>query len=221
MLSLLKRADEQETEEERKAVSEIVEEKKRDLTEEQLDALLHSLDPDRAAAAEKYATIHAMLIRFFAFRRCKDADKLADVTIDRVARNARAGKVTQGKLEQFIMGVARNVAHEAFREQDKHKVVSPEELTPSQQSEIEKRTASQDDSAQPDEQRDECMRRCFDGLGADEAEMIIIYSAGKHELKLKLAEFLNISVAALRLRIVRLRKKLENCVQECMGPAQA
>ena len=52
--------------------------------EENFDALLSWLDPDRNRAGNKYEEIRQSLIKIFSWRGFKDAEDLTDETISRV-----------------------------------------------------------------------------------------------------------------------------------------
>ena len=53
---------------------------------EQFEALLQQLGPDREFAGTRYEQLRRRLISFFEYRHCRDAESLADRTLDRVAR---------------------------------------------------------------------------------------------------------------------------------------
>src|SRR5262245_18072910 len=59
------------------------------MTDECLEELLLWLDTNRDRGAEKYEQIRSRLIRICIYRRFIDAEEMADVTINRVARKAR------------------------------------------------------------------------------------------------------------------------------------
>src|SRR5436190_11219111 len=92
---------------------------KRDLvlTKGGFDNLLEVLDPDRKRAAEQYEHVRRSLIRYFDWRGSTSAEEDADDTIDRLARKLNEGKVED--IYAFALGVARNVARESLRRQQK------------------------------------------------------------------------------------------------------
>ena len=54
------------------------------LSQEDFDALLAWLDPEREQAGLKYEQIRGSLIKIFTGRGCTDPEELADETINRV-----------------------------------------------------------------------------------------------------------------------------------------
>src|SRR5215204_5633494 len=87
-----------------------------ELTEEDFNKLLGWLDADRGAAAQKYSLIQLRLVRFFATRRCVDAEYLADRCINITTR--KIDELTQyvGDRSLYFLGVAKYVLLENVRE---------------------------------------------------------------------------------------------------------
>src|SRR5262245_14742423 len=83
------------------------------------DELLDWLDRDREAAAQKYETIRAGLIRVFIFNGFCDAEDLADVTINRVMR--RLPTIKEGYVGEpirYFYGVSRYIIRESNRRKE-------------------------------------------------------------------------------------------------------
>ena len=86
------------------------------LSQEDFDALLAWLDPDREQAGIKYEQIRSRLIKIFTGRGCVDPEGLADETINRVT-----SKLTEIKSEfsgdpaRYFFGVANKVYMEYLR----------------------------------------------------------------------------------------------------------
>jgi len=80
------------------------------------DEFLSWLSSDREEAAVKYEMLRGKLIKYFTRRGCHITDELADVTIDRASGKIAEGKVDHTvKPEAYCFGIARNVAHEYWR----------------------------------------------------------------------------------------------------------
>ena len=66
-----------------------------------------------------------------------------------------------------------------------------------------------------------CLRGCMGELDDDERELMLEYYTGEGRDRIRrrkaLAENLDVAMNALRIRAYRLRKKLEDCVRECMA----
>src|SRR5215217_5023724 len=85
--------------------------------EDNFDALLTWLDPDREKAARKYEDIRHSLISIFEWRGCCDAEELAAETITRVLNKVPTlvdGYVGDPAL--YFYGVAKRLAYEVSRQ---------------------------------------------------------------------------------------------------------
>jgi DNA-directed RNA polymerase specialized sigma24 family protein len=74
-----------------------------------------------------------------------------------------------------------------------------------------------------DESRLACLRNCLQTLSTDNRELILQYYQGEKGEKIqnrkKLMDRLGIPVNTLRMRALRLRERLQSCVEECVGRA--
>ena len=175
----------------------------RELTKEAFDRLLVWLDQDRDKAAEKYEEIRKRLIKVFESRGCAIPDRLADETIDRVARRIQEVAGTyEGKPVLYFYGVARLVHLEFLR---KRPLWLP---TP------------YDDTPEETEQRCECLEQCLNRLTPRNRELILNYydddkQTGTDPRK-ETAWRLGISPNALRIRAHRIRESLGKCIGACL-----
>lgn len=177
-----------------------------------LDELLDWLNPDRQVAGQRYEEIRRSLVKIFAWRKCADAEGMADDTIDRVA--AKAGTLKEeydGNPYKYFFGVARNVLKEYQRTVDLHVSLSDLEISNSPFSPGDQRDL---------ERKDECLRQCLGRLTAEQRQQIIKYYGGDKQEKIRLrremAEELGIEQNALRVRMFRLRATLETCIERCV-----
>lgn len=185
------------------------------LTETALKLLLVRLDSEDARqAAEKYQELRMKLIRLFVWRggSATDADLLADETIDRVALKLESGVEIQS-LHAYAAQVSRFVWFEHFRrpretgldETDASKIpVSPEVFEKSNL-------------------RLECMQKCLQEIvpNASDRTLLLNYydsdDAEKNKVRRKsLAERLGLSINTLKVRVCRLREKVEICTRACL-----
>src|SRR6185369_8477333 len=80
-------------------------------------------------------------------------------------------------------------------------------------------------SAEPDyaEERIGCLRTCLNALSIENRQLIAEYYEGEKGDKIqnrkKLVEKLGIPVNTLRMRALRLRDRLQGCVEECLSRA--
>lgn len=179
------------------------------LTQEAFDSLLSALGEDRDSAATRYLEIRSNLIRFFEWRGCSFPEDHADETINRVAKRMAGGEEIRNPSGYFI-GVARMLLLEINKERDReHHAL--DEMANSQ-------VISSD--SEESEARIECLRECLQNLSSDNRELIVQYYQGekgdKIENRKKLTERLKIPVNTLRMRALRLREKLQTCVENCL-----
>jgi DNA-directed RNA polymerase specialized sigma24 family protein len=66
----------------------------------------------------------------------------------------------------------------------------------------------------------ECLRACLESLSPENAELIVQYYQGEKSAKIenrkRLTERFKIPVNTLRMRALRLRDKLQVCVEDCL-----
>jgi DNA-directed RNA polymerase specialized sigma24 family protein len=177
----------------------------KDLTSESLKKLLDALSVDEAEASRLYTNLRGSLVRFFQLKGISDADKAADETLDRVADKInREAKVEN--LRKFAFGIARFIFLEKLRqEQSCARAVDVFYLKDSATKEFE------------ESDEIEAFRECFKQLYDHERELLLRYFedlpfAELFESRQKLAEREKIDINALRNRISRLRKRLEECL---------
>jgi len=178
------------------------------LSQEAFDALLAGLDPDRARAGERYEVLRQKLVRFFEWRGAFDAEEQADETLNRVARRIEEGETIQN-VAAYAAGVARMVWREAAKQQDRSREL--DERTPAPDPEPE----DVDESA-----RFECLDACLAALPDDQRDLVLAYFAEERGAKIdsrkQMAARLGVEMNALRIRVHRIRARLELCVKECV-----
>jgi DNA-directed RNA polymerase specialized sigma24 family protein len=181
------------------------------LTPESFDALLAQLDPDREKAGELYETIRRKLVRLFEWRGCASPEDLADVTFNRVARRLAEGvKLQSANSYGYFCGVAHLVYKEVLRSAAReHRALESGEWPP----------ASLADDDEPSDERLECLRHCLQQLPADQRNLVLRYHQGENNIRNRqtLADEMGIPMNALRIRVHRVRRKLETCVHGCLS----
>lgn len=168
------------------------------------------LDADRATAGERYESLRRRLLIVFAARHCGgDTGALADDTLDRVARRVHQGVPLETTVEAFVFGVARNIARERL------KLPREVEIEPTR---LVAATVPPDDSASA---ADDCLEECLQELQPRPRDWAIRFYTGsggaKIEARKRLAAELGIDLNALRVRMFRIRTKLEQCLNECLS----
>jgi RNA polymerase sigma factor (sigma-70 family) len=192
------------------------------LTREAFDGLLARLDADSGRAGEKYEQIRHALITFFECRGSAAPEDHADETINRVARRLSEGaSITTDTPASYFYGVARNVLRESWDAQGRATRLES----------VHAAGLSTDDPAVAERHADEarheqqlaCLRQCVQALDPKQRALIGSYYQGETSDKIRarkaLASELGIPAATLRLRALRIREKLEMCVERCMEGA--
>ncbi len=177
--------------------------KLRELRQEEFDRLLSWLDSDHERAGLVYEKIRWRLIAILASRGCAIAEELADETIDRVARRVIDIQSTYvGDKAIYFLGVMNNVHHEYLKRPPLPRLVEP------------------NDDIEAKERVHLCLDNCLEKLSPHARQMIQRYYAeskrAKIDLRKLIAQELGTSINTLRLRALRIRGKLQACIQQCL-----
>jgi DNA-directed RNA polymerase specialized sigma24 family protein len=179
------------------------------MTAESLKALLAFLGPDRHAAGLQYETIRRRLVRLFEWRGFGNAEDLADETINRVARRLQEGtEVRTADPYGYFCGVAHLLSKEVARRAARERaVLEREDWQP----------APPEDEPDADE-RLACLRHCLGRLPLEQRDLVLRYHQESDHIRSRqtLSQELGIPMNALRIRVHRVRRKLEDCIQECL-----
>lgn len=173
------------------------------LSQTEFDLLLAWLDEDRERAGARYEQIRRRLIVIFAGRGCSVPEELADDAIDRVARKAaEIAEIYTGDKALYFYGVANYV----FQESLKRKPEPVSELKLADELE---------------EERHACLEKCLANLPKDSKRLILSYYAedkqAKIDLRKKLADDFGLTINALRIKALRVRNDLQQCVERCLA----
>jgi len=177
--------------------------------QEAFDRFLRILDPDRERAGERYERIRRKLVKYFQWRECPFPEDYADEVLRRMI-----GKIEQGEEIQnpstYCYGVARLVLLESHKDRARERAMVDElkRPEPMPEPEIEPRAALG------------CLDLCLRALPSESSQLILRYyendRGAKIERRQRLAEELSIPLNALRIRALRIREKLEQCIQSCV-----
>jgi len=178
------------------------------------DALCARLGRDEPAQLG-YERLRQRLIQFFRLHLPPEAEDLADLALDRLARRLYDG-VDVDHPQRYALGVARMILLEARTRLARQSV------------------AEQDPTWAEARDGEETFRReaavaaldgCLDQLGARARGLILDYygadGAQRIRARQKLAGELGSSLNALRNRALRLRETLERCVRERLKTVDA
>ena len=158
-----------------------------------------------ATVREKYERIRWRLVTILAARGCTLAEELADETIDRVARRVVDIEGTYvGDKAIYFLGVMNNVHHEHLRRPATPRPWPTED----------------DDNSGAREQVHLCLDTCLEKLAPYSRQLIERYYTADKKAKIDLrklvARELGIKPGTLRLRALRIREKLQTCIESCL-----
>lgn len=187
------------------------------ITQERFDELLAWLDSDRENAGHKYEEIRRSLVKIFAWRKCTDAEGMADATINIVAQKVcQLRRTYEGNPHFYFYGVAKNLIREY--ENRRTVLVALEDADMTNNPII-------DDTDDEVEQVDACLRRCLETLAPKDRELALAYyqedGQVKIDLRKELARDLGIDTSALRVKMHRIRSSLARCIADCLKSISA
>jgi RNA polymerase sigma-70 factor (ECF subfamily) len=179
-----------------------------ELTREALECFLKGLGPDRDSAGARYLEVHRNLARFFEWRGCPAPEDHADEVITRVAKRLAEGEPIRDPAT-YAIGVARFLLLEI------QKNLAKERRIAAAQPEVQPAVTD----SQNLEHRAECLRLCLEKLSAGNRELILQYYEGERSVKIenreRLTKKLHLTVSTLRMRALRIRESLLQCVENC------
>ena len=175
------------------------------MTAESLDKLLEVLSHDRNPAA--YSELRDSLVRFFQLKGDDSPDAAADETLDRVAAKL-AESITVEDIKKYTFGVARFIYLERLRREQRRRQAVKEYYAKN----IERNDGEEKDGFAG-------LRECFNLLADEDKNLLKTYFADLPPDELtarrqRLIEKENITLNKLRLKIYRLRRRLDDCVRE-------
>lgn len=178
----------------------------KELTAERFARFLAWLDPDLDQAALDYERLRFRLTAYFSARSCLFADDLSDEVINRVA--LKIGEEEIRNKTAYFFGVARIVLLEYLRKEKQH--VNIDYVTVAATPEIEETDTTS-----------EMLDKCLGELSPENRKLILDYMSENKQAKIdlhkRISESLKTSQTALRMRIVRIKRSLRICLEECMA----
>lgn len=182
------------------------------LTKAAFDRLLNWLDVDREAAALKYELLRRRLVKYFVGHHCAAAEDLADDVINRVIGQLdRQPALRSDKPLPYIFGIARNVYRHYLGEQMHIDGAAETQRLPNQQrleDELEKERLSR------------CLHECLQKLQRENRQLLLRYYLKETDAKAQfhehMAKQLDCTLNALRLKMMRLRERLRDCITLCV-----
>lgn len=185
------------------------------LSSESFEKLLQVLATDREMAGVAYEDLRQRMIRFFRWESCPSADECADDVLNRLATKLLAGERISNPVA-YAGGIARLVLKETNRKQARE-----QQLPLSGPVDISTSRLFVSNSEESKEQIQQCFDGCLNALDVDSRHFLLDYYRGEASSRIlnrqKMAGRLEISLNSLRNRALRLREKLESCIDGCMG----
>lgn len=185
------------------------------LNEVALNKLLQRFSANRDEAAVQYDLARRKVVRYFEWRSIGAAEGCADETMDRVARKIEEGQEID-KLMPYIFGVAHLVLQEVLKELRDRPAISLDDAPPAWMQQ------KPPEVVDPDI-RQICFDRCLEELGVESRTLVLGYYEGEGRAKIdhrqELANKLKIPMNALRIRVHRIKRTLEDCIAECLQAA--
>lgn len=168
---------------------------------------LNALSPDPEEASNHYTHLHAKLVGFFSMKGVSDPVRDADETIDRAALKM-AGGVVVPDVDKYCFGIARNVARESLRRDHRESAAFLKSIA--------NPISSSDEQVK---RIDNLLQPCFEQLTVEEQQLLQEYcrdirGRARSVHRRQLAENMNTTVLALRMRVTRLRTKLTDYLQQ-------
>ncbi|MFN2500625.1 MAG: RNA polymerase sigma factor [Pyrinomonadaceae bacterium] len=175
------------------------------LSQNSFDQFLSCLDADRDLAGQQYEQLRTRIVKFFEWRSCLDPHSLADEAFDRVIR-----KIDQGEkindVPAYLYGVSKLLYLETTKRQRREDPIII------------------DFPVQPKLEEEDphlhCLENCLALVSHDKKELILRYYGFDRQAKIddrkKLADHLGLSINALRIKALRIRSQVEECVMRCV-----
>ena len=184
------------------------------LTQTGFDKLLTTLDAEREQAGFKHENLRQRLIKFFEWRNCEIPEELTDIVFDRVTL-----KMSEGVEIQNVSAYSSTVAQFVFKEFLRSNQNQNQLIEDNPEVQNMKQIDYSDDEIQ--NERETCLDKCLKEFSDDNRRLIIaLYDTDEHIMiptRKRLAENMNISLNVLRIRVCRLKSKLEVCTISCCG----
>lgn len=173
---------------------------------EAFQALLRAFDADPDKAGQQYRRLHQRLVRFFSLHPVTDPYFLADEAMDRLARRIAASPADVESPSAFVFGIARHVLQE-----DRRLHLREGEIASEWTSKIARSSAADDALLTR-------IEHCLAMMKKEQRDLLLAYyrSSGREKIEhhRELAASLGLTLNALRNRLMRARKELDNCVRQ-------
>ncbi len=179
-----------------------------------LNKFFDLLSNNRGDAAAEYISLSERLCKFFEWRGCVNAEELTDKVFDRIGKKLEDGEQIKNP-RAYAVGVARFVLLEYQREVAKLSQLDEDSNV--------LRTFADSNETEENElkqKRFACLDFCLERLDSGNRVLLVSYFDSEEKTLIsnrkRLAEDLGISLNSLRIKISRMKSKLEKCILGCL-----
>lgn len=188
-----------------------------------LEALLTWLHPDREQAGLVYEQLRRRLMKLFQCHGCAAYEDGTDEVLQRVGRKIAEGtELDVSDPFVYCHGFARNVLREYWRFQERLPTNTLDDVA------LRKSVGYHPQQAETlaeerhlKEKRLECLTTCLDRLDQEARELFLEYHRDIPGTKIssrdQIAKRLGVSMNILRIRICRIKDRLETCITKCVN----
>jgi RNA polymerase sigma factor (sigma-70 family) len=177
---------------------------------QKLLSLLNSVTDNGETA---YLNIYQKLINFFSFRGLNEPEIYADKVIDTVLRKISETDITfDEKYYTFFATIAHNHLRDFWKL--KKRETSLEDLKDKDKKDVDEIKLRQERDEK--EQKFRCLNGCLVLLPPSDKDLIEKYYDSDKRERDELSKSLGISLKTLRVRILRLKEKLRECMTDCL-----
>jgi hypothetical protein len=181
--------------------------KGRTVSPEVFAKFLECLSSDSEEAGRRYMRLHQKLIAFFTARGISDPLNAADETIDRATLKINEGALVPD-VSNYCLGIARYITKERLRLSQRESLAFinfTEDLADASNDQVQRIY--------------DILKPCFEQLAVEEQQLLIAYckdirGRARAEHRRQLAESMQMTMLALRMRVTRLRANLTDCVKK-------
>ncbi len=181
----------------------------KNLTSHALNSLLARFSEDERQSAAHYTALRDALVRFFELKGDAEPETAADETLDRTAAKVAANTPIDD-VKKYSFGVARLIFLERLRFSKKERLAAEDFYERGKTSAANVANADTDDF--------HLLRECFESLPTAERVFLGDYfadlpAAALTEQRRRLTVEKEISLNQMRVKVSRLRKRLDRCVR--------
>lgn len=184
------------------------------MSREAFDKLLAVFGAFADDSAVEYENVRKKLNNFFRFNGL--SEEHTDKVIDVVAR-----KISEENLEldqnyqRYFFAVARNYLKDYWKSKE-NKIETFDDETPAKTPFVDPSETEREYERKFEEERNfKCLNKCLRELPKEQANLIEEYYADK-EGRDNLTRRLGISITLLRVRVLRIKKQLGKCLENCL-----